>query len=135
MADRREQRLQGKNRRHACVRVRLDDAETGLREVVTCLPTRDDEFGREIHPITGALADETNTFSSYQACQNGKATHPSCQVQDIYALSNNYPYWSDYVNWGYYNCGYDGCYGRNRPWYWGARPRRRRKRRRHHYFL
>ena len=112
LADSRRQKRSKDNptSRFYCARVEVDSGD-GIKSHVACLPTKKDEFGREIIPFTGEFADEFNSHPTYEECHENKFTDLSTCAADVDSIATYYPYWGDYVNWGYY---YPyGCLGWN----------------------
>ena len=107
--------------RYYCARVQLPDEDGEMRTYSACLPTKPNEFGQHYIPFTGELADETNSHPNYYSCQNAIGTNFSTCPAAFNDIVTYYPYWSDYINWGWYlpygcrrwgcrrGCGRGGC--------------------------
>ena len=92
---------------------------------VLCLPTSVDKSGRHIIPFTNEIATSYNSYETREECESQKNIGNLYSINDMYLLNSYYPRWRDYI-YNNYNCGPQGCYYFNRPWYWGPRRRRRR---------
>ena len=88
--------------RYYCARVQLPDEDGKTRTYSACLPTILIEFGQHYIPFSGELADEYNSHPNYYSCQNAIGTNFSTCPAAFDDIVTYYPYWSDYINWGWY---------------------------------
>jgi hypothetical protein len=116
--------VQNKKPRYYFAKVNVNDKHNLL-----CLPTSLDNLGRHIIPFTKELATSYNSYETNEECENQKNFGNLYSVNDMHLLNSYYPRWRDYI-YNNYNCGPQGCYYFDRPWYWGPRRRRRPIRRR-----